>query len=198
MICSYLRQLLTIDKRRTPFKYIDSEKKIREIYPINSHGTRLNVLLGGTIDRIDSKVNDSGIEVTRILDYKTGGSLKKISSIDELFHRDKPRDGYVFQAFYYSYLISREYQNSKGICIAPSLLFMRNTSDQAFEPHILIDQHVVEDFSIYHERFGELLQETIDEIFNSDIPYTATSNKEACKYCKFTTLCGRNKKNEKF
>ena len=198
VICSYLRQLLTIDKRRTPFKYIDSEKKIREIYPINSHGTRLDVLLGGTIDRIDSKVNDSGIEVTRILDYKTGGSLKKISSIDELFHRDKPRDGYVFQAFYYSYLISREYQNSKGICIAPSLLFMRNTSDQAFEPHILIDQHVVEDFSIYHERFGELLQETIDEIFNSDIPYTATSNKEACKYCKFTTLCGRNKKNEKF
>lgn len=186
VICSYLRQLLTIDKRRTPFKYIESEKKIREIYPINSHGTQLNVLLGGTIDRIDSKQDESGREVTRILDYKTGGSQKKIKSIDELFQRDKPRDGYVFQAFYYSYLMSREYR-----CIAPSLLFMRNTSDEAFEPHILIDQHAVEDFSIYYDQFEQLLRETIEEIFNSDIPYTATTNADACKYCKFTALCGK-------
>ena len=186
VICSYLRQLLTIDKRRTPFKYIESEKKIREVYPINSHGTQLDVLLGGTIDRIDSKLDESGREVTRILDYKTGGSQKKIKSIDELFQRDKPRDGYVFQAFYYSYLMSREYR-----CIAPSLLFMRNTSDEAFEPHILIDQHAVEDFSVYCDQFEQLLRDTIEEIFNSDIPYTATTNAEACKYCKFTALCGK-------
>lgn len=186
VICSYLRQLLTIDKRRTPFKYIESEKKIREVYPINSHGTQLNVLLGGTIDRIDSKQDESGREVVRILDYKTGGSQKKIKSIDELFQRDKPRDGYVFQAFYYSYLMSREYR-----CIAPSLLFMRNTSDEAFEPHILIDQHAVEDFSVYCDQFEQLLRDTIEEIFNSDIPYTATTNADACKYCKFTALCGK-------
>ena len=193
VICSYLRQLLTIDKRRTPFKYIASEKKIRSVYPINSHGTQLDILLGGTIDRIDSKVNESGREVTRILDYKTGGSLKKLSNISELFLRDKPRDGYVFQAFYYSYLMSQEYD-----CIAPSLLFMRNTSDATFEPHILIDQHPVEDFSIYQEQFGKLLHETIEEIFNSDIPYTATTNKEACKYCKFTSLCGHSKKDSHY
>ena len=188
VICSYLRQLLTIDKRRTPFKYIDSEKKIRQIYTINSHGTRLDVLLGGTIDRIDSKPDESGREVTRILDYKTGGSLKTIKSIDELFLRDKPRDGYVFQAFYYSYLMKKEYD-----CIAPSLLFMRNTSDVTNEPHIFIDKHPVKDFSGYHEQFGELLHMIIDEIFNSDVPYTATTNKEACKYCKFTALCGPKK-----
>lgn len=198
VICSYLRQLLTIDKHRTPFKYIASEKKIRETYPINSHGTQLDVLLGGTIDRIDSKVNESGREVTRILDYKTGGSLKKIKSIDELFLRDKPRDGYVFQAFYYSYLINREYKHRGGISIAPSLLFMRNTSDEAFEPHILIDNHPVEDFSIYHDQFEQLLHDTIEEIFNSDVPYTATTNEDACKYCKFTALCGRGKKKSRY
>ena len=103
--------------------------------------------------------------------------------------RVKPRDGYVFQAFYYSYLMSQEYG-----CIAPSLLFMRNTSDTTFEPHILIDNHPVEDFSTYKELFGTLLHETIEEIFNSDVPYTATANEEACKYCKFTALCGRGKK----
>jgi hypothetical protein len=82
--------------------------------------------------------------------------------------------------------MSREYR-----CIAPSLLFMRNTSDEAFEPHILIDQHAVEDFSIYCDQFEQLLRDTIEEIFNSDIPYTATTNADACKYCKFTALCGK-------
>ena len=77
-------------------------------------------------------------------------------------------------------------------CIAPSLLFVRNTSDETFEPHILIDKHPVEDFSIYREQFAQRLDETIEEIFNSDIPYTATTNKEACKYCKFTSLCKKD------
>ena len=186
VICSYLCQLLRTDQRRAPFDYIESEKKIRQVHTVESHGTTLDILLGGTIDRIDSKQNESGHKVTRIIDYKTGGSQKTIKSIDELFHRDKPRDGYVFQAFYYAYLMSSEYER-----IAPSLLFVRNTSDEAFEPHILIDKHPVEDFSIYRDTFAQLLHETINEIFNSDVPYTATTNKEACKYCKFTSLCGK-------
>ena len=186
VIGSYLRQLLRMDQRRTPFDYIESEKKIRQVHTVESHGTNLDILLGGTIDRIDSKRDESGHEVTRIIDYKTGGSQKPIKSIDELFHRDKPRDGYVFQAFYYAYLMSSKYER-----IAPSLLFVRNTSDEAFEPHILIDKHPVEDFAVYRDAFAQLLHETINEIFNSDIPYTATTNKDACKYCKFTSLCGK-------
>ena len=75
---------------------------------------------------------------------------------------------------------------------------MRHTKDKTFEPYITIGEHPVVDFSIYRDRFGELLHETIEEIFNSDVPYTATSNSEACKYCKFTTLCGRDKKSDKY
>lgn len=192
VICSYLRKLLKMDSRHTPFHYIQSEKKIRQVESIESHGTRLDILLGGTVDRIDSKTDGNGREVTRIIDYKTGGSQKDMKSIDELFHRDKPRDGYVFQAFYYAYLMSHKYA-----CIAPSLLFIRNTSDEAFEPNIVIGKHPVEDFSIYHDQFGQLLRDTIEEIFNSDVPYTATTNKEACKYCKFVSLCGRSRNESK-
>jgi CRISPR/Cas system-associated exonuclease Cas4 (RecB family) len=148
------------------------------------------VLLGGTIDRIDSKQDERGREVTRILDYKTGGHLKKTKSVNDLFTRDnKERDGYVFQAFYYSYLMKKEFDH-----IAPALLFMRNAYDETFEPYINMGEHPVKDFSIYHNQFEALLDKTIDEIFNSDVPYTDTTNKEACKYCKFTALCGRNKK----
>ena len=199
VILSYLRQLLTMDKQRTPFNYIESEKEIRKVDTIDSHGTKLDILLGGTIDRIDSKQNESGREVTRILDYKTGGTPKAIGSIDELFQRDKERNGYVFQAFYYAYLMSDEYG-----CIAPSLLFMRNTSDDTFEPQIVVGEHPVEDFSIYRDQFGQLLHDTIDEIFNSDVPYSSApltsygNPPKACKYCKFVSLCDREQKDSKY
>ena len=184
VIKKYLIMLLQLDKRRTPFQYIESERPIYHPITINSHGTQLTLSLGGTVDRIDCKEG-----ITRIIDYKTGGKQKTVKNVEELFYSDK-RDGYVFQAFYYSYLLQKEFTQ-----IAPSLLFVRKTSDETFEPNIIINGTAVTDFSIYSEEFAALLTQTIDEIFNSDVPYTPTPNKEACKYCKLTELC-RRKTNE--
>ena len=180
-VCGYLKQLLRLDAKRAPFRYIQSEKKVQHVVTINSHGTKLDLLLGGTVDRIDSKG-----DTTRIIDYKTGGKQKSVKSVEDLFARDTIRDGYVFQAFYYAHLLKDEYDT-----IAPSLLFVRKTSDENFEPNIVVNRIPVTDFSEYSEDFARLLTETIDEIFNSDIPYTAATNLDACKYCKFTSLCRR-------
>jgi RecB family exonuclease len=164
---------------RTPFTYIESEKQVRYPLTIDSHGTPLTILLGGTIDRIDSKDG-----TTRIIDYKTGGSQKTIRAVSDLFDREHARDPYVFQAFYYAHLMQHEYPS-----IAPSLLFVRKTSDSDFQPDITINKEKVTDYAPYSQEFAELLHKTIDEIFNSDIPYTPTTRNEACKYCPFTTLC---------
>jgi CRISPR/Cas system-associated exonuclease Cas4 (RecB family) len=180
-VCGYLKQLLRLDAKRAPFRYIQSEKKVQHVVTINSHGTKLDLLLGGTVDRIDSKG-----DTTRIIDYKTGGKQKSVKSVEDLFARDTIRDGYVFQAFYYAHLLKDEYAT-----IAPSLLFVRKTSDENFEPNIVVNRIPVTDFSEYSEDFARLLTEAIDEIFNSDIPYTAATNLDACKYCKFTSLCRR-------
>lgn len=179
VLCKYLGQLLAIDAHRAPFTYIESEKQVRYPLTIDSHGTLLTILLGGTVDRIDAKE-----DITRIIDYKTGGSQKKINAISELFESNTNRDPYVFQAFYYAHLLQHEYTR-----IAPSLLFVRQTANNEFEPDITINQVKVTDYSRYSEEFAELLTQTINEIFNSDIPYTPTTNKDACKYCKFTALC---------
>jgi ATP-dependent helicase/DNAse subunit B len=136
--------------------------------------------LGGTVDRIDCKEG-----ITRIIDYKTGGKQKTIKKVEDLFYNDK-RDGYVFQAFYYAHLLQQEYAQ-----MAPSLLFVRKTSDETFEPNIIINNCAVTDYSPYSDEFATLLTRTIDEIFNSDVPYTPASNKDACKYCKLTSLCRR-------
>ncbi|MBR5842381.1 MAG: PD-(D/E)XK nuclease family protein [Bacteroidaceae bacterium] len=179
VLCKYLKQLLAIDAHRAPFTYIESEKQVHYPLTINSHGTRMDILLGGTVDRIDAKDG-----ITRIIDYKTGGSQKTINAISELFDSNAARDAYVFQAFYYAHLLQREYTR-----IAPSLLFVRQTSNTDFEPDITINQVKVTDYSRYSQEFAELLTRTIDEIFNSDVPYTPTTNKDACKYCRFTALC---------
>ena len=184
VIKKYLIMLLQLDKRRTPFQYIDSERPVYHPITIENHGTQLPIMLGGTVDRIDSKEG-----ITRIIDYKTGGKQKTVKNIEELFYSDK-RDGYVLQAFYYSHLLQKDFAQ-----IAPSLLFVRKTSDDNFEPNIIINGTPVTDYSIYSEEFATLLTRTIDEIFNSDVPYAPTNNKEVCKYCKLTSLC-RCKANE--
>jgi CRISPR/Cas system-associated exonuclease Cas4 (RecB family) len=181
----YLRQLLKMDAQRAPFQYIKSEMKIQQTIIVQSHGTELPILLGGTIDRIDCKEG-----ITRIIDYKTGGSQKKIDDICQLFHTDKPRDNYVFQAFYYAYLMKDQYEQ-----IAPSLLFVRNTSKADFEPNIIINKNPVTNFKEYSDEFGTLLNNTIEEIFNSDLPYTAAENNDACLYCQLKSICRRKVEN---
>lgn len=183
-ITSYLVQLLRIDERRAPFRYIGSEVPIHHPITIESHGKELPILLGGKVDRIDSKEG-----ITRIIDYKTGGKQKTVEAVSSLFNRGKSRDGYVFQAFYYAHLLQHDYPQ-----IAPSLLFVRNTSKD-IEPDIIVNGAPVTDFNAYGEEFGTLLAHTIDEIFNSDIPYTAAEDKEACKYCKLLSLCKRTIEN---
>lgn len=180
-VCGYLKQLLRMDARRAPFQYIQSEKRVQHVITVDSHGIALSLLLGGTVDRIDSKEG-----ITRIIDYKTGGKQKTVKSVEDLFTRDKARDGYVFQAFYYAHLLKDEYAT-----IAPSLLFVRKTTDKDFEPNIIVNRTPVTDFKEYSDDFARLLTETINEIFNSDIPYTTATNPDACKYCKFTSLCRR-------
>ena len=180
-ISHYLRHLFKNDANRAPFTYIESEKQVLIPHTISSHGKQLTILLGGTIDRIDSKEG-----ITRIIDYKTGGKQKTVKCVTDLFNSNKGRDSYVFQAFYYAHLLQQQYEQ-----IAPSLLFVRKTSSENFEPDIIINGQPVTNFSNYSEEFATLLSQTIDEIFNSNIPYTATNNKDNCKYCKFTTLCHR-------
>lgn len=180
-ITHYLGHLLKNDVHRAPFTYVESEKQVLTPHTISSHGKQLTILLGGTVDRIDSKQG-----ITRIIDYKTGGEQKRIDSVADLFTSGKGRDGYVFQAFYYAHLLQEQYEQ-----IAPSLLFVRKSVGKDFEPDIIINKQPVTDFRQYSEEFATLLTQTIDEIFNSDVPYTAAEHKEACKYCKFLTLCRR-------
>ena len=184
-LITYLRQLLQGDAERAPFEYVGSEQRIGEDLRITSQGTPLTVRLGGIIDRIDRREG-----ITRIVDYKTGGKEEGCSSLDDLFGRSaKNRKKYVFQAFYYSWLMSRKHPDAR---ISPALLYTSRTAHTDYDPTLKYGKEPVTDFrAACFDDFGNQMTALIAEIFDSDTPYTQNPHIEACRYCDFCPICGR-------
>lgn len=187
-IIAYLRQLLRTDAERAPFEYVASEQYIQEDFTIPCHGESLSVRLGGIIDRMDCKDG-----ITRIVDYKTGGDEDGCKSIDELFDRSvKKRKKYVFQALYYTWLLSRA---NPARQLSPALLYARRTAGTDYDPVLRLGKAPITDFHTQcFESFSEKMDALINEIFNSDTPYTQAESDDACRYCDFCSICGRKPK----
>ena len=194
VILKYLRQILRMDMELyAPFQYIDSESKGYEHYimvpdPLQP-GSTLQIRLKGIIDRMDCKDG-----ILRIVDYKTGKDKGKPGSVDELFPptESKKRKSQAFQIMYYAYIMSMQPQFSK-YRLAPTLLYTRTSSKPTKEDiYYKIGTDFLTDFSARcGQEFEEKLKNIISEIFNPDITFAPTDDKEACKNCDFAPLCGR-------
>lgn len=75
VIITYLKRLVAIDKKMTPFRLVSTESNHYNSVSINIKGKDQKVFFGGTIDRIDfiEKHPKTGRPALRIVDYKTGG-----------------------------------------------------------------------------------------------------------------------------
>ena len=194
VILKYLRQVLRMDKELyAPFNYVGSEDKgyqhvIEVPDPLNV-GAMKQIRLKGIIDRLDYKDG-----ILRIVDYKTGSEKKQPRSMDVLFPPTSARDrkSQAFQIFYYAYIMSFQPQFSK-YRLAPTLLYTRSSSKPtADDIYYHIGKDVLTDFNAQcGQEFGEKLIGLISDIFNPDIPFSPTDDKEACSKCDFSQLCGR-------
>lgn len=187
VIVSYLRQLLRNDLNYAPFRMEAMEKPVYEEKQVNTVLGPLQLALGGTIDRMDSKEG-----TLRIVDYKTGGTPKSVNSVAELFDLEQEkRANYIFQTFLYAAIVCRQ----ESFRIAPSLLYIHQASNQDYSPVIKIGEprkkQVVEDFAEYESDFREQLDALIQEIFCSDEPFCQTQVTSRCSYCEFINLCKR-------
>ena len=194
VILKYLRQILRMDMELyAPFQYIAGEAKGYEHYievpnPLQS-GSTLQVRLKGIIDRLDCKDG-----ILRIVDYKTGKDKGAPASIDDLFPptESKKRKSQAFQIMYYAYIMSMQPQFSK-YRLAPTLLYTRTSSKPtADNNYYKIGKDSLTDWSAQcGQEFEDKLKKEISEIFNPDIPFEPTDDREACKNCDFKNLCGR-------
>ena len=196
VILKYLRQILHMDMELyAPLQYIAGEAKGYEHFievpnPLQQ-GSTLQIRLKGIIDRMDCK--DS---ILRIVDYKTGKDKGAPASIDDLFPptESKKRKSQAFQIMYYAYIMSMQPQFSK-YRLAPTLLYTRTSSKPTKEDiYYKLGTDVLTDFiGQCGPQFEERLKDIITEIFNPEIPFEPTDDKETCRNCDFSSLCGRNK-----
>ncbi len=76
MIRKYVEKVLERDGKLTPFRYIESEKKMNRLFPL---ADKSEIQLKGFIDRVD-EVRDA----VRIIDYKSGSGTAQFTSVEAL------------------------------------------------------------------------------------------------------------------
>ena len=181
VIIHYVRQLLELDRRLTPFTILGLEHPISMMLG--------DMQIGGLIDRLDM-IDDpvTGEERIRVIDYKTGSRrLKALPDVDAIFDpaNIKEHSDYYLQAFLYSYIVAQQSPQA----VSPALLFIQHAGGEDYDPILKLGKEPVRDIRTVANRYIEKLQETISEVFNADLAFTPTDDNNRCRSCPFAALC---------
>ena len=191
VIIHYLRQLISIDRRLAPFTILGLEYDVTcELPPLASHLSPLKI--GGRIDRLDLIHDGTSEACIRVVDYKTGSRrLKPLPDVDAIFQPENIHEhsDYYLQTFLYADIVHRQ-QGSK--CkVAPALLFIQHAAADDYDPTLCFGRDRISDVAPYSERFNELLQQKLTDIFSPDIPFTPTTDLRICRNCPYAQMCRR-------
>ena len=194
VIIGYLRQLLKIDARHSHFTIKGLELKVYENVSIHTSEGERSVRVGGIIDRLDMINDAQGNKRIRVLDYKTGKVPSvKIREIDELFSNEnvgKKHSDYYLQAMLYSIIVRNSSQyDPDNIPVSPALLFIQQSGSEDYDPILSFDKEKIDDAKKYEAEFRDNLQQVITEIFEPQVPFQPTENKDICGNCIYKQLC---------
>ncbi|MFW5835731.1 MAG: PD-(D/E)XK nuclease family protein, partial [bacterium] len=116
---TYLGQLLRVDRKLVPFRIEALEKKYFGLVPAGPEGERVNIRVGGFVDRVDQPAG-----MVRVVDYKTGKDDADFKNVESLFDRgDSKRRKAVFQTFLYAWLYLEN--SDRGLPVSPVLYQVR-------------------------------------------------------------------------
>ena len=204
VIVTFLKRLLRIDLQLAPFKIIGLECEVICCHTIRLPQGELHTTIGGRIDRLDCITDSQGKKRIRVIDYKTGSYAKStVSSIEQLFDTNRPpaKGNYYIQALLYSILVQSDKKyNADGDDVSPALLFIQHAVDKDYDPAIVIDKHPVHNVSPYREEFMAHLENTLQEIFDTNKPFMPAASHSTCESCAYRQICGMvfaEKKTEK-
>ena len=126
------------------------------------------------------------------MDYKTGRYDTKndnFSSLSEVFEpagKGKPN---ILQVMLYAYLMQKS--NTSGGIYVPALWFLQcQKPDYAPRVYDNGNSNAINDFSPYYHAFESLLSNTLGELFDASIPFTAHRGNPCCDFCAYRQLCG--------
>ncbi len=161
------------------------EKRYTALLPVRSllfTDGKGKVLMKGTFDRVD-EVNGK----TRIIDYKTG-MVKK----NDLFLKDwedlmtESKYDKNFQLLFYGWLFGK---NNEGVGeIETGIISFRQLSAGMMCADLPNKEPVTEESLA---EFEEILKSILMEILDPEVSFAQTEVADDCKYCPFTSICGR-------
>ena len=199
VIIRYLRQLIEIDKALAPFDILGLECDVyRELAVSDGQSAgSLQLRLGGRIDRLD-QMSDGRI---RVVDYKTSSKkIKYLNSVEDIFDPAKIHDhsDYYLQTFTYADIVSRQQADILHLTsdirhheVSPALLFIQHASAKDYDPTLCFGKVKILDIWEHSDRFCELLENKVNEIFMKNIPFTPTTDLKICQTCPYLQMCRR-------
>lgn len=193
VIISYLRKLLEIDRKLTPFRILGLEKRVETTIQIDTPTGVRPLNLYGFIDRLD-EVTDSAGQRIRVIDYKTGRlATKRVTTIDELFTGEDYQEkhtNYYLQATLYALIVSHEQTiNDLRLPVSPALIFIQHTAANDYDPTLLLDRDKMIRATDFEQEFDQGLKRVLQQIFDPSQPFSPTPHRERCANCVYRNLC---------
>lgn len=197
VVAQYVERLLEKDERLAPFTILALEKETLQDYTIKTDEGEKLLKLGGMIDRLDMVASPDGTgSVIRVIDYKTGGRPSgKPAGVDDIFDPErsaKTHGDYYLQALLYSLNVARSPElNPQRLKVSPALLYIREASADDYDPVLEFGKERISDAETFRDDYESQLTTTLEGLFSSGNPFTATANHDTCQTCAFRQLCGR-------
>ena len=181
VIIKYVHQLFEYDRKRTPFRILGLEKWV------DSNVGPLKV--GGIIDRLDAIVDgETGKEIIRVIDYKTGSkTLKPMPDVEAIFTSEAVAEhsDYYLQTFLYAHIV----RNKMKQAVSPCLMFIQHAGSDGYDPTLKIGKEPVTDIATYSDEYINRLENLLAEILNPELQFTPTDDRRRCETCPFASLC---------
>ena len=202
VIASYLRQLITIDRRQAPFTIIGMEIVVSTTLGVATERGEKLFRIGGFIDRLDAVAANGNpsaggnlAERIRVIDYKTGRlQATHPKDIDEVFGTTpqamNKHSNYYLQAILYSLIIKNDRRfNPAQEPVSPGLLFIQNAGSEDYDPTLKLGKELLTDVAPLEAEFTEHLRSLLADIYNPAVPLKPTEDKKRCAYCPYAALC---------
>lgn len=202
VIASYLRQLITIDRRQAPFSIIGMEIVVSTTLGVATARGQKLFRIGGFIDRLDSVAasgNPSALgnlaERIRVIDYKTGRSrTSHPKDIEEVFSTQPLAIGkhndYYLQAILYSLIVKNDRRyNPAQESVSPGLLFIQNAGADDYDPTLKLGKELLTDVAPLETEFTDHLRSLLADIYDPALPLKPTEDKKRCVFCPYAALC---------
>lgn len=183
-ITNYLRQESQESKDvlrlKNPLQILQLEEELSTTYAVGEIA-KCAVKMKGFADRID-QVED----VVRIIDYKTGAVDEKELKLPDLspFFSEEHSEK-AFQLIFYAYLYYKMHPEGKDH-ITSGLLSFRYLS-KGFLPLQLNGSLTISRADAL--AFEALLKQWVHSVFDTEIPFSQTTDADVCKNCDYAAIC---------